>query len=152
MMPTHQQYWFARHQTGLQMLKQLSKYSLSGGLAAIFNFGSRIIYELLFTFNTSLVLAYFTGLLINYNLCRHYVFDEGKSASIKKQYPVFVVVALVGLLITYGATHLGLRILSITIPLDSELAKSCSHIFGIGCGFLVNFFGHKTVTFKISAA
>jgi putative flippase GtrA len=136
---------------GMQMFKQLSKYTLSGGLAAMVNFGSRIIYEPLVTFNASLVLAYFTGLLVNYSLCRRYVFAGGRSASIKKQYPVFVVVASAGLLVTYVATHLGLKVLNLTILLDVEMAKSCAHLFGIGCGFLANFFGHKMITFNVPA-
>jgi putative flippase GtrA len=131
------------------MLKQLSKYSVSGGFAAAVNFSSRILYNTIFGFNASLVLAYFSGLLVNYFLTSRYVFREGKSTNSSKQFTIFVLVASAGLLVTYMSTIAALVVVNKAFQLETELAKSLAHILGIGCGFLCNFMGHKTITFKL---
>lgn len=133
----------------LSTLKQLGKYTISGGFAALINFGSRIIYEITFSFNASLVLAYFTGLLVNYSLSRRYVFAESREANVTKQCITFIAIASAGLLITYVATLASFTLLSNMTQLDAALTKAIAHVFGIGCGFLGNFFGHKTITFKL---
>lgn len=134
------------------MLRQLCKYSITGGFAAMINFGSRILYEGSFSFSTSLVLAYLTGMSFNFILSRRYVFCGRGSSNISKQYFTFFLVASIGLLVTYLATITLLSILLNAVHLDEELAKSSAHIFGIGCGFLANFFGHKSITFKLSVS
>ena len=128
--------------------RQIWMYFLTSGLAALVNFASRFYYNMFFLFGTSVVLAYCTGMLVNFTLSKLYTFDSRKSGKTHREVLKFFVVAGLGLLVTYVVSTGLLHALNPYFESRQELLKTISHIGGMGVGFVANFVGHKLVTFK----
>lgn len=127
---------------------RLFLYFLASGLAAAVNFASRFVYDIFTSFWLSVILAYFTGMVVNYLLSRKYVFDSYAGATIKKTSLKFVCIALLGLGITL-LVSLGVRMCIETyLDLPEHFAKALAHMIGIGIAFFASFFGHKLITFR----
>ena len=58
--------------------KEFSRFLLTGGIAAIVNFLSRILFNLWVDFSVSVYLAYIAGMVTAFFLKRHFVFSKGK--------------------------------------------------------------------------
>ncbi|WP_281793872.1 GtrA family protein [Desulforhabdus amnigena] len=131
------------------MFKQFSLYLIVAGSAALLNFGSRFLYNAFVPFEISVVLAYTTGLIYNYMLSRRFVFEGACSVGKRKQLPVFTVVAMLGLTLTWLGSMEALSVLNSFGPLEERKSQEAlAHIAGIGFGFIGNYIGHKYITFR----
>lgn len=129
------------------MLK-LILYFLASGIAAAVNFGSRFIYDIYMDFWLSVVLAYFTGMIVNYAISRKYVFDSYSGATFKNTLLKFAFVAFIGFGITTIVSVGALELIHSSIKIHDDLAKAIAHCLGIGTAFFASFFGHKFLTFR----
>jgi len=126
--------------------KQFLAFLLSGGLAAIINFASRIFYSHYWDFSTAIILAYITGMICAFILAKLFVFKNGRQA-LRKSIFIFALVNLAGILQTWAVSmSLDLFILP-TLGVKSY-TQDIAHGFGIIAPIFSSFLGHKFYTFK----
>jgi len=126
--------------------REFLKYLLTGALAALINFLSRIVFNFWFSFSAAVVLAYLTGMLSAFFLKRKYVFLRG-SQSIYRSVFFFIIVNLVGFLQTWLVSML---ILFYILPYFGviKMTHEIAHGIGICAPIFTSYIGHKYLSFK----
>ena len=124
--------------------KQFLYFIISGGIAALVNFFSRIALNFIFSYEVSIVLAYCFGMLTAYILTRKYVFLS--NANIVKSAVKFIIVNLIAVLQTYFiSVYLNRYFESINFNFYS---KELAHMVGIIVPVFTSYVGHKYYSFK----
>ena len=126
---------------------EMLAYFFFAGLAAFVNFASRFLFNLAFDFRLSVVLAYFTGMFINFTLSKRYLFSARHSGSTRSEFAKFFLVALGGLAVTFGVSITMLKLLEAQ-SLGIEVSRAAAHLCGMAAGFMANYFGHKFFSFR----
>ncbi|WIY53945.1 GtrA family protein [Devosia sp. YIM 151766] len=130
----------------MERLPQLVRFLLLGGLAAAVNWLARIPLSVFLPFDMAVALAYLIGMSAGFTLYRKYVFP-GASRPLIEQVLVFLGVNLAGAAVVLGLSRLFLD-MPFGIGLPPLLRESVAHGFAIGIGAVVNFLGHKLLTFR----
>jgi len=126
--------------------KQFVKFVLTGGLAALVNFVSRIILNQFLNFSISVVLAYCIGMCTAFVLNKLFVFEEADNRT-SRQAVMFVIVNLLAVLQTYV----------VSVALAEWLfpywgftwhSHEVAHFIGISVPIVTSFIGHKYLTFR----
>lgn len=120
-------------------------FLLSGGLAALINFASRIVYDEWFGFSTAIVLAYLTGMAVAFWLTRLLVFPDsaqplGRSGS------WFVLVNLVAVAQTWLISLWLVRWLP-TLGVQRNLPE-IAHGVGVLVPVFSSYLGHRRWSFR----
>ena len=120
-------------------------FLLTGGFAAVVNFGSRILYSVWLDFSMAIILAYVTGMLTAFVLFRTFVFNRSLR-SVHRSAVAFVLVNLLALLQTWaisvGLANYLLPYLGVRWP-TLEVAHAIGVIFPVFTSYL----GHKHWSF-----
>lgn len=122
---------------------QFVKFLLTGGIAALGNFLSRILLNIWLSFELSVIIAYFVGVTIAYILFRKVVFK--KNVSIFKSWIKFIIINLIGIVLTY---YLSISVYALIKNWGIFCDKEIAHIIGITVPSLFSYIGHKYFTFK----
>jgi len=77
------------------MSVQFVSFVVTGGVAALANFGSRIFYSQWMSFSSAVIMAYLTGMVVAFILARLFVFTETNS-SLSRSLLMFSLVNLAG--------------------------------------------------------
>ena len=135
--------------TAFLTMPQIVRFLLLGGLAAAINWLVRFPMSLALPFPAAVFLAYLVGMSAGFTLYRAYVFPNSPQ-SIGIQIALFLIVNAVGagvvmaislVMLEYVLPALGWRI----------LPEAFAHGTGIGVGAVVNFIGHKYLSFRVGA-
>lgn len=126
--------------------KQFLAFLITGGIAAIINFGSRILYNLWVDFSTAIVLSYLTGMITAFLLARIFVFKESQQ---KVQHSVvfFVIVNLFAALQTW-LISMGLAFYVLPSFGINNFTLEISHAVGVVFPVFTSFIGHKHWSFR----
>jgi energy-coupling factor transport system substrate-specific component len=123
-----------------------ARFLVAGGLAALVNWLVRFPIELVVPYFAALLLATSIGMTCGFLLYRSWVFP-GSSRSIADQVRDFILVNLTG-----QATMLGIativRQLLFVVEIGPLIAGALAHALGIGAGAIVNYLGHRHLTFS----
>ncbi len=126
--------------------KQFMLFLLTGGTAALVNFGSRILYNQWLDFALAIILAYLTGMITAFVLARAFVF-QGSSQTLHQSALRFVLVNLVAVLQTWlismGLAHYGLPALGV-----ERFVPELAHAVGVVVPVFTSYFGHKHWSFR----
>lgn len=129
----------------LKDLSQIIRFLLLGGFAAAVNWLARFPLSVFLPFDLAVIVAYVIGMSIGFTLYRRYVFP-GSTRPLVEQSLIFLGINLLGALVVLGLTRLFLPLMAQTgWPL--AVREAVAHGAAIGVGAIVNFFGHKTLTF-----
>ena len=125
-------------------------YFLSASSAALLNFVSRFAFESVVSYEFSIVLAYFTGMMLNFTLSKRYVFKQQDSGRTRVEMLKFFVVALSGLLVTFVVATVTLSFCTglWAGSWSPSVLKTTSHLAGMAAAFVWNFSLHKWVSFQ----
>jgi len=127
------------------------RFLLSGGIAALFNFGSRFFYNLFVDFSTAVVLAFFSGITAGYLLNKRYVFTSSRN-SVAQEITWFVLVNLFALAQTWGMSvylaHMLPGYLHFAGARSNQLADAIAHGTGVLLPVFTSYIGHKYLTFR----
>ena len=124
------------------ILAELARYSVVGGVAFVADFGSLYVFtDLLGVYYLlSAALAFFLGLIVNYRLSVCWVFETRSVGSQRKEFVIFLTIGLVGLalneLFMWWATGM--------MGLHYMRSKAVS----TGFVYLWNFFARKYILFN----
>ena len=127
---------------------QVVRFLMLGGLAATINWLVRFPLSLIMPLSAAVLVAYAIGMSAGFCLYRTYVFP-GSSRPMAQQIVVFLLVNLAGAVVVLALT-LALLNLQSGMPLPETIKEGLAHGFAIGIGAVVNFFGHKLLTFRVA--
>lgn len=133
----------------IHRLPQVVRFLLLGGLAAAINWVARFPLSLFLPFSAAVLVAYFIGMTSGFLLYRSYVFP-GSDRPILQQTTMFLGVNLVGAGVVMVAANALLWGFSHTLWPEA-VREALAHGLAIGIGSVGNYFGHKLLTFRISA-
>ncbi len=129
----------------LKISKKFSTFIVVGAVAAAVNFVSRIILNLWFSFEYSVVISYFLGLITCYVLSRKFVFFETDSSIISSSIR-FVFVNIFAIIQTYYVSiYLYLLLDKYT---DWSYSREIAHFCGICVPVITSYYGHKYFSFR----
>lgn len=133
----------------MQKLPQVVRFLLLGGLAAAVNWLIRFPLSAVMPFEAAVLVAYVIGMSVGFTLYRRYVFP-GSTRPIIEQTLTFLGVNLVGAVVVMVIAN---ALLGLLAPLGwpDFIVEGGAHGVAIGIGAVVNFFGHKLITFRTAA-
>ncbi|MFT4060072.1 MAG: GtrA family protein [Legionella sp.] len=126
--------------------KQFVCFLFTGGIAATVNFGSRIIYNMWFSFSASVLLAYITGMIIAFILAKIFVFTQSKQ-SLRRSIVFFILINILAILQTW-LVSMGLSYYLIPALGITYLTREIGHGVGILIPVFTSYFGHKRWSFS----
>ena len=125
---------------------QFFVFLVTGGTAALVNFGSRIFYNNWFSFSASIVMAYLTGMITAFVLAKLFVFRQSEQ-SLSKSIVFFTLVNVVAViqtwLISMGLAYYLLPQLHVVL-----YVKEIAHAVGVIVPVFTSYIGHKRFSFK----
>lgn len=126
--------------------KQFLAFLVTGGIAALVNLASRVLYNAWTSFSTAVILAYLTGMLTAFILARCFVFkDSGQS--MQRSAGWFVLVNFVAVLQTWGIS-VGLAFFVFPRLGIETFAKEAAHAIGVAVPVFTSYLGHKYYSFR----
>lgn len=126
--------------------RQFLAFLVTGGIAALVNFGSRLVYDQWMSFSSAVILAYITGMITAYLLARIFVFTAS-TQPLSHSVLFFVLINvlavaqtwLVSMLLAYQLLPaLGMR----------AFVPEIAHAAGIVVPVFTSYLGHKYWSFR----
>lgn len=130
----------------ISVSRQFFTFLLTGGIAAVVNFSSRILYNRLVGFSTAVTLAYITGMVTAFILAKFFVFQESSHSTFKSAI-LFTAVNIVA----FAQTWVVSMVLAYYILPDlgvQEFGKDIASFIGIVVPVFSSFVAHKHISFK----
>lgn len=128
--------------------RQFVVFIVTGGVAALVNFLSRILFNQWLSFSSSVILAYLCGMVTAYVLAKVFVFTESEQ-KLGQSILYFCLVNAVAVLQTWLLSMLFayylLPFLGVT-----RFVHEIAHIVGIIFPVFTSYYGHKRFSFKES--
>lgn len=126
--------------------RQFMKFLAAGSIAALANFGSRILLSAWMVYVPSIVVAYCIGMVTAFVLNRVFVFDDAVSP-LHHQVGWFTLVNMAAvtqtLIISIGLADYALPAMGIRAH-----AETIAHGFGVMVPVATSYIGHKRLTFR----
>lgn len=126
--------------------RQFVTFIVTGGIAALANFVSRIIYNNWVSFSTAIIFAYVTGMFTAFILARIFVFTQsGRTLHAAAFY--FVLVNIVAALQTW---IISIFLAQFLLPAMSihNYVQEIAHAIGVIIPVFSSFLGHKYLSFR----
>jgi len=121
-------------------------FLITGGIAALINFGSRVIYNIFVNFSYAVILAYLTGMVTAFILVKKYVFNK----SIQKLHKSIIFFSLVNLVALAQTWLISMSLAYYLLPHFGivDYVLEISHAVGIAVPVFTSYLGHKYFSFK----
>lgn len=131
---------------GIFRSKQFVLFLITGGIAALANFGSRFGFNVFTSFEVAVILAYLVGMISAFVLAKLFVFKES-SHSTSRSFAWFTIVNLVAVAQTY---FISIGLFYYGFPwLEYEFYPAATaHAIGVIFPVFTSFIGHKYLSFK----
>jgi putative flippase GtrA len=126
--------------------RQFLMFLLTGGTAAAFNFGSRMLYNHWLGYSNAIILAYLTGMVTAFVLARLFVFTESNQG-LHRSALFFTLVNLIALIQTW-AISMGLAYYLLPAIGVTRFAPEIAHASGIIVPVFTSYLGHKRWSFR----
>lgn len=127
---------------------QVVRFLLLGGLAAAINWLVRFPLSLIMPLSAAVLVAYVIGMSAGFCLYRTFVFP-GSNRPMAQQIVVFLLVNLAGAVVVLALTFAFVDLQS-GMAWPETIKEGLAHGVAIGIGAIVNFFGHKLLTFSVA--
>ena len=121
-------------------------FLLTGGTAAVVNFGSRILYSMWLDFSSAVILAYISGMITAFVLAKLFVFKESHQ-TLQRSAVFFILVNLVAILQTW-AISMGLAYYLLPLLGFSVFVPEIAHATGVIVPVFTSYLGHKRWSFR----
>jgi len=125
---------------------QLVTFMLTGGIAAVVNFTSRIFYNNFVDFPVAVALAFMTGMITAFILAKRYVF-RNSSHSTTKSFILFFMVNIVAFAQTWIITMI-LAYHALPAIGINKCNKDIASFAGIITPVFTSFIAHKYISFR----
>lgn len=126
--------------------RQFLIFIITGGTAAIVNFGSRFFYNQWFSFSTAIILAYITGMITAFFLVKIFVFEPSQQ-SIHRSAMFFCMVNGLAIAQTWV---ISMSLAYYLLPYIGVTAyvQEIAHVIGIAAPVFTSYLGHKHWSFR----
>lgn len=129
-----------------QVSPRFLRFLIVSGLAAMTNFGSRILFSQFFNYSLAIVFAFVVGLTTAFILNRALVFPTSRN-TLRVQMFWFLAINLGALVLTLAMSLLFARIILPALGVHYWI-EEIAHAIGILAPVLTSYLGHKNLTFK----
>ena len=126
--------------------RQFLVFLITGGIAALVNFFTRILFDLYWSFSTSVLLAYLAGMCTAFILAKLFVFKESTQL-IHRSVVIFGLVNLVAAAQTWGVS-MSLDYYILQELRFTYLTPEIAHAAGVLFPVFTSYLGHKRWSFK----
>jgi putative flippase GtrA len=126
--------------------KEFVLFLVTGGVAALVNFFSRIGYNQFFEYSAAIVCAYVTGMITAFVLARIFVFKSGQQA-VGKSIGFFVLINFVAITQTWLVSQLLALYVLPSIGVKRYVLE-IAHAVGVIVPVFSSYLGHKRFSFK----
>lgn len=126
--------------------KQFLAFIVAGAIAVMVNFCSRILYNYEFSFSTSIILAYITGMVVSFTLGRLFVFKNSQQTFLRS-IMFFILVNLIGMLQVWLVSLFLAYYLLPDLGIES-FTRETAHAIGLIFPTFTTYLGHKFLTFR----
>ena len=126
--------------------RQFLAFLITGGLAALVNFGSRIVLSQWFDFPVAVAVAYLVGMVTAFVLAKMFVFTNSQQA-VHRSALFFVIVNAVAVLQTWLISMLLAYYLLPAIGVR-HYVQEIAHAIGIAIPVFTSYLGHKRWSFR----
>jgi putative flippase GtrA len=124
----------------------LARFVVTGGIAALVNLGSRIVFSLALPYVAAVPLAYVVGMVVAFLLARRFVFTPGQDGP-WREFGRFAAVNVVALLQVW-AVSVGLAEWLFPRIGFAWHAETVAHLIGVASPVVTSYFMHKHFTFR----
>ena len=126
--------------------RQFILFLVTGGTAALVNFGSRMVYNQWVSFSSAIVLAYVTGMVTAFVLAKWLVFKHSEQ-SVGRSAFLFTAVNLVAVLQTW-LISMGLAMYALPAMRVQLWVPEIAHAVGVVVPVFTSYLGHKHFSFR----
>lgn len=126
--------------------KQFMVFILSCGIAALVNFGSRMVLGLWMPYVLSIIVAYILGIITAYILCRCFVFEAKKNNAWQQMF-YFTLVNAIAIVLTV-IVSVALFKWGLWFIHDTFAREEVAHFIGICVPAFSSYLGHKYFSFR----
>lgn len=114
-----------------KIVKQILKFGVVGGIAFLIDYVTLIICHEVFNIEVllSTTIAFIVSVIFNYILSVKWVFDVNKEKSEKKNFVLFIIFSVIGLILTDIIMWFGTDILNITYLIIKIVATAIVMVF-----------------------
>jgi len=123
------------------------KFFVVSGFAALMNFLSRIVFNMVMSYPAAIFMAFWVGLTTAFLLNRRYVFPQSVAGDARKQFLYFLAVNLFALLQTMVVSLVLAWTLLPALGI-TRWSREIAHLAGIAFPLFVSFLGHKYFSFR----
>lgn len=122
------------------------KFLFAGGVAAVVNFASRIIFSQWLTYVVAIILAYLVGMITAFVLNRLFVFRSA-SNGLHSQIGWFALVNIAAVTQTVAISVLLARVIFPAIGAVAH-SETIAHGIGVAIPAVTSYIGHKYLSFR----
>ena len=126
--------------------KQFILFLVTGGTAALINFGTRIIYNQWVSFSVAIVLAYLTGIVVAFLLARRLVFKQSQQSFARSAF-FFCAVNVLAVFQTW-LISMGLAFYVLPYWGFTRFVSEIAHAVGVVVPVFTSYLGHKYFSFR----
>lgn len=126
------------------------RFLIAGGSAALLNWLVRFPLSLVLPYTPALVVAQAIGMAYGFVIYRHWAFQSSGERSVIVELRDFLAVNAAGALVTIVIAVVAKAVLML-LSIPPSLAEGAAHAGGIAGGAVINFLGHKHMTFRSDA-
>jgi putative flippase GtrA len=126
--------------------KNFLLFLLTGGLAAIVNWVSRMFYNVWMPYSAAIIIAYVTGMITAFVLAKMFVFKQSTQPTHRSVF-FFVLVNLVAVVQTWGVS-IGLAYHVFPWLGMNWHSRDIAHLVGIVVPVFTSYIGHKKFSFR----
>lgn len=130
--------------------RRFGNFLLVGGVAAIMNVASRLLFSAWIGYEAAIVAAFFVGLTTAFIGNRLFVFSDTRASGPRRialEFLRFFLVNIFGLAQTLLVSLLLLRLAFPLIGFEGAPAALFAHMIGVAFPVIINFFWHRSFTF-----
>lgn len=126
--------------------RQFLAFLFTGGIAAVVNFCSRILFSRWMSFSSAVILAYVVGMVTAYVLAKLFVFKESRQSA-HRSAAFFVLVNLIAVLQTWAVS---LVLADYLLPAMgvTKFVQEVAHAVGVAVPVFSSYVGHKRWSFR----
>jgi putative flippase GtrA len=126
--------------------RQFATFLLTGGMAALVNFGSRMVYSRWLSYSSAVIVAYVTGVITAFVLARLFVF-RASTNDVRRSALIFAAVNVVAALQTWLISML-LAYRMLPWAGVTRFAPEIAHAAGVIFPVFTSYLGHKFWSFR----
>ena len=126
--------------------KQFLWFLVTGGIAAVVNFFSRILLNEYFSFSTSVMISYLAGMFTAFALADIFVF-KGRKLPMHRSVLYFSLVNSLAITQTWLVSMSMANYLLPSLGFTNHI-QEISHAFGISVPVFTSYYGHKYWSFR----